>query len=65
MRPDNNRGRKEARAKTVIRKYSTDDGAFFTDAVRYHATKAFAATVVSAKTGSIRAAASVKTKTAH
>ncbi|XP_077548775.1 uncharacterized protein LOC144162169 [Haemaphysalis longicornis] len=63
MNPTFNKERRQARAKALIALHSNDEGAVFVDAASYkNINGVFSVSVVEAKTGETRLAASVKTK---
>ncbi|KAL3179330.1 hypothetical protein MRX96_038221 [Rhipicephalus microplus] len=65
MDPERDAGRRAARAVALARQHQRDEGAVYVDAARYSGRRnAFAAVVVSATTGKLLTASTVRTRTA-
>ncbi|KAL3226194.1 hypothetical protein MRX96_049016 [Rhipicephalus microplus] len=65
MDPERDAGRREARAVALARQHQRDEGAVYVDAARYSGRRnAFAAVVVSATTGKLLTASTVRARTA-
>ncbi|KAL3220434.1 hypothetical protein MRX96_050378 [Rhipicephalus microplus] len=65
MDPERDAGRRAARAVALARQHQKDEGAVYVDAARYPGRRnAFAAVVVSATTGKLLTASTVRTRTA-
>ncbi|KAL3188700.1 hypothetical protein MRX96_022496 [Rhipicephalus microplus] len=65
MDPERDAGRRAARAVALARQHQRDEGAVYVDAARYSGRRnAFAAVVVSATTGKLLTASTVRARTA-
>ncbi|KAL3244517.1 hypothetical protein MRX96_002277 [Rhipicephalus microplus] len=65
MDPERDAGRRAARAVALARQHRRDEGAVYVDAARYPGRRnAFAAVVVSATTGKLLTASTVRARTA-